>query len=755
MASVFISYSRKDQLFVHRLFDALKAAGRDAWVDWEGIPPIAEWMKEVYDAIDAADTFVLILSPDSVSSAVCGEEAAHAVANKKRIIPLVVREVRAEDMKRDTPLAPLVALNWIFMRENDDFDKSFGQLCFALDTDLAYWHLSSRLLVRANEWKSGKKNANLSLRGPVLRQAEHWLAEGVTKIPPPGPPVTDFIAASLKQRRRSRLLTIALVLVILLSGVAGTEFFLNASLVTTLADDGPGSLRQNLANASPGSIINFAPWLSGTIQISGNLPITKQITVHGPGAQRLSIGSTLKHDFTVTVTAGVSVMISGLTFKSGITNSGKLTLTNSLVSGNTTNNSGTISSGLGSGYISGGITNTSTGTLLLVNSMVKGNTAVGGGGGGIDNWDGGTIELANSSVIDNATLDGNGGGIENEFRGRLTLIKSRVSGNLATSPGEDTGGEDGGGIENDGLMTLTDSMVSGNITGSSGSKTSDSGGGIGNSGTLTLTDSSVSDNIATGNGSSGGGIANLLLATLTLSSSTVSGNKTIGVNSAGGGIYNEGGSGGQVTLTNSTISNNTAQGGGGGGIESAFYATGDTTPLTMSIIFCTLYGNQAATGGAIASDEFDENNNEVPAKHIIVAMGNSLVAGNQNATGPAITGFLTTDGYNLLQDVTGTTFLDPDRMHGTDILLGRSADLSHFIDPTLRNNPGPNGKPAPTQTLALIPAPGNPAIAVIPLAACHIVDPATNKPLLTDQRGMPRPDDHEPFCDIGAYESSG
>src|SRR5271165_1583416 len=183
MASVFISYSRKDQLFVHKLFDALKAAGRDAWVDWEGIPPTAEWLTEVYGAIDGADTFVFILSPDSVSSEVCGEEVAHAVANKKRIIPIVCRQVNAEDVKKDTPLASLAALNWIFMREDDDFDKAFEQVRFALDTDLVYWHLSSRLLVRANEWKTGSKNANLSLRGPELSEAEHWLTSGADKEP--------------------------------------------------------------------------------------------------------------------------------------------------------------------------------------------------------------------------------------------------------------------------------------------------------------------------------------------------------------------------------------------------------------------------------------------------------------------------------------------------------------------------------------------------------------------------------------------
>ena len=35
MADVFISYSRRDQAFVRRLHDALVAAGRETWVDWE------------------------------------------------------------------------------------------------------------------------------------------------------------------------------------------------------------------------------------------------------------------------------------------------------------------------------------------------------------------------------------------------------------------------------------------------------------------------------------------------------------------------------------------------------------------------------------------------------------------------------------------------------------------------------------------------------------------------------------------------
>jgi hypothetical protein len=38
MSDVFISYSRKNSAFARRLIDKLNLTGKDAWVDWEGIP---------------------------------------------------------------------------------------------------------------------------------------------------------------------------------------------------------------------------------------------------------------------------------------------------------------------------------------------------------------------------------------------------------------------------------------------------------------------------------------------------------------------------------------------------------------------------------------------------------------------------------------------------------------------------------------------------------------------------------------------
>ena len=117
MPDLFISYSRKDKDFVHRLDESLKSRGREAWVDWEDIRPTEDFMQAIYGAIEGADTFISVLTPDSVVSYNCGLEIAHAAANNKRMVPVVAREVKA-----DTVPDPLRKLNWIFYRDSDDFE---------------------------------------------------------------------------------------------------------------------------------------------------------------------------------------------------------------------------------------------------------------------------------------------------------------------------------------------------------------------------------------------------------------------------------------------------------------------------------------------------------------------------------------------------------------------------------------------------------------------------------------------------------
>lgn len=60
MDDIFISYSRKDIAFAHILNDMLKSKGLESWIDWQDIPPTADWLAEVYTAIESVNTFVFI-----------------------------------------------------------------------------------------------------------------------------------------------------------------------------------------------------------------------------------------------------------------------------------------------------------------------------------------------------------------------------------------------------------------------------------------------------------------------------------------------------------------------------------------------------------------------------------------------------------------------------------------------------------------------------------------------------------------------
>src|SRR5215216_5697956 len=133
MASLFISYSRKDIESARRLTEALQGPDLDFWIDWKDIPLTVDWRKEIQKAIEEADIFLFLLSPDSADSAVCREELDHAVQNGKRLIPIVVR-----DVQRDKRPASLKPLYFIYLRESDDLEPAFSNLITSINTDYAW-----------------------------------------------------------------------------------------------------------------------------------------------------------------------------------------------------------------------------------------------------------------------------------------------------------------------------------------------------------------------------------------------------------------------------------------------------------------------------------------------------------------------------------------------------------------------------------------------------------------------------------------
>src|SRR5262245_24496086 len=121
MTDLFISYSRHDLDFVTGLHDELKKNNRNVWIDLEDIPPTAEWLEEIYDGIENANTFVFVISPDSVVSNVCKMEIEHAIKNGKRLVPILHRDVPDRNLIHPS----LASHNWLFFREQDNFERSF------------------------------------------------------------------------------------------------------------------------------------------------------------------------------------------------------------------------------------------------------------------------------------------------------------------------------------------------------------------------------------------------------------------------------------------------------------------------------------------------------------------------------------------------------------------------------------------------------------------------------------------------------
>jgi hypothetical protein len=226
-------------------------------------------------------------------------------------------------------------------------------------------------------------------------------------------------------------------------------------------------------------------------------------------------------------------------------------------------------------------------------------------------------------------------------------------------------------------MTVIDSHIGGSRADSAGS-----GGGIANNGTMTVIDSTFTGNSAT----FGGGIENGGTATLT--SCTFTGNSA----SSGGGIENDG----TATLTNCTVSGNTGLD-GGGGISNYNFLLESATGGTLTLTNCTVTGNSAADGygGGIG--------NGVSVGYL--TLDNTIVAGNRSmpSRGNDIYGRVqSTSGFNLIGDGSGISNLTDLENPALSNLIGTTASpLNPLLGP-LADNGGP------TQTMALLP--GSPAI---------------------------------------------
>ena len=409
--------------------------------------------------------------------------------------------------------------------------------------------------------------------------------------------------------------------------------------VGNLADSGSGSLRAAIAaaNTNPGAdVIDFAHGLRGTVALtSGELSITDDLEIDGPGARRLAVsGSDVSRVFRIG--SGVTASIEDLTVShgrgllrgGGISNAGTLTLSDAVVSDNRV--VGLPGVGMAVDAFGGGVFN--TGTLTVRHTRFVGNQSTGGdgvpGGPGSGGLGGAIASLGSATAPASVVVS------------HSTFVDNRAVGGAAGAGATFTRNGLGGALMNDASTMIVshslfrDNLAMGGFGG--GAVSFGSGGAIQNAAligdaTLAVSDSTFLYNRAvggaTGNGigtqsGQGGAIANFIpgfaspsitvTATATVTRSTLIGNQAIGGTGPTGGAARGGAivnlNRGILTVTDSLILGNEAVGGagtvgnGGNGLGGGIF-NGGSIPIGAPTL--TLHGSivalNRAEGGAAGS----------------------------------------------------------------------------------------------------------------------------------------------------------
>ena len=351
----------------------------------------------------------------------------------------------------------------------------------------------------------------------------------------------------------------------LFSDSARAEFegLLATFTVDNTDDDGAGSLRQAVldANAAPGAdeIVFDASLNNSTITLTGaEIEIDGDVSITGPGAAALTIdGDANDRIFNI---SGSEVRIEGVTLTGGNASAGNggaifadytdLTIVDSVISGNSASSRG------------GGISAFRS-DLRIENSVVSMNSA-GSSGGGIfvaSYYGSGSLDMLDSTISDNQTTS-SGGGVAISFydygygaNPAFDISNSVVTGNSAAR---------GGGISlNTGTTAFDESFAR-----------------------LTIEDSTISQNDAE---EFGGGIRidafgnapDVSIQRSTISENEVQGNpqitRGVSADGSGGGIafqtFSYTYQGGSLSVSDTTITENTAPRAGGGVFIGFEYAT--------------------------------------------------------------------------------------------------------------------------------------------------------------------------------------
>ena len=228
-----MSYSHEDRAFVERLQASLQAMGKDVWVDQTSIRSGSRWEEDLRDAIEDADTFVFVISPDSAASEECLRELYYTLGLNKRLIPVNYRRTPLDQLAEPVRAVQFVPPRGLFegemgqpldpsvpesLRAEEAFRNSVALLAEAIATDLEALREHTTWGKKALEWERHARDKSFLVTGSALSSAEKWLG-GATKGPAPTDLQRAFVLASRERssrRQRTLLGAVSFALVIAL-----------------------------------------------------------------------------------------------------------------------------------------------------------------------------------------------------------------------------------------------------------------------------------------------------------------------------------------------------------------------------------------------------------------------------------------------------------------------------------------------------------------------------------------------------------
>jgi len=512
---VFICYSRSDEHFVLPLANKLKDLGAPVWLDQWDIPPGANWIETIEDALSRCSRLLIILSPASIKSDDVQSEWLKGLREKKVLIPILYRTC-----KIPYKLAPYQYIDFTSANINDSV---------TLNLVLKALGMANGPLPKSAKITSTKKEIPVS---DTYVANEYWIRGG-----------SEF----------SNLQTL----------VDKVEVTTSSKSEVYIQDHKYSSIQEAVDAGNPFDTIILT---SGIFQ--ENLRIEKPFTIRGEGKDRTIIdGCRLGSVIVVGKNrSNIDVTLSGMTIKGGtgtsvsvddndaktyvcgggIINYGRLTLTDCCISNNIAL--------YGGGIFNKGTLNLNRGASVIHNSAYN--------GGGIY----GNKELIS---IDDGAVSSNkaeqlGGGIYIGYRCSIKIHSGTISDNNS--------GNNGGGVYSQGgLVYLCGGAIFNNNAHSSGggifcyggrnnrlkggfihSNTARNGAGaVNGGGTMTLDGTRIHSNNADRNENGlGGGIMNS--GRLILKNGSIDHNHAF---KEGGGIFNS--KNGEATGNLALVSNNT------------------------------------------------------------------------------------------------------------------------------------------------------------------------------------------------------